>query len=67
MEDRYYDDISIAANCKREQLMKEAEEYRLRHHITFMKIAKAEKATMLEKRHKYVIDPQTTQRPTTVR
>ncbi len=58
MEEQYYDNTSIAASAKREQLMKEAEEFRLRRHIAAMKKPeKAEKGVIPEKRRGYVLLP----------
>jgi hypothetical protein len=58
MEEQYYDDISIAARSNREQLMKEAEEYRLHRHIFAMKKnGKTEKAALPETGHYYDVQP----------
>jgi hypothetical protein len=56
MEEQYYDDASIAARSKREQLMKEAEEYRLRRHIdTLQNLDKSEKKLGVVSHRKYGI------------
>ena len=63
MEKQYYDDINIAARSKREQLMKEAEEYRLHHHIFAMKKhGKGEKAAVPETDHQYEFPPKAVRR-----
>jgi hypothetical protein len=64
MEEQYYDNTSIAARSKREQLMKEAEEYRLhRHIVTMNKNGKVEKAAMPEHRRGYELPPHAAHRP----
>lgn len=64
MEEQYYDNTGIAARSKREQLMKEAEEYRLRLHIaTMKKNGKVEKATVPENRRGYELPQRAAQRP----
>ena len=52
----FYDSSSIAAQSKREQFMKEAEEYRLQRHIAALrKLEKGDKKASLEKTRKYRI------------
>ncbi len=63
MENRYYDDVSIASQAKREHFMKQAEEYRLHRHIAAMKNMKAEKVLVPEKRRKYELSPRPAHRP----
>ena len=56
MEGQYYDDAGIAAASKREQLMKEAEEYRLRRHIdAIQQLDKSEKKQDVKSQRKYGI------------
>ena len=64
MEEQYYDNTSIAASAKREQLLKEAEEHRLRRHIaTMKKHGKVEKAAIPENRRGYELPPRAAHRP----
>jgi hypothetical protein len=64
MEERYYDNSSIAARSKQEQLMKEAEEYRLRRHIiAIKKNKKLEKAALPEKSRRHAFQPHAAHRP----
>ena len=54
MEGNYYDDVSIAASYKREQLMNEAEEHRLIQHIAaIQKLDKSQKKLSVENHRKY--------------
>jgi len=58
MEEQYYGDASIAARSKREQLMKEAEEYRLHRHIAAMKkLDVGERKPIVESDRKHRILP----------
>ncbi len=64
MEEQYYDNTSIAASAKREQLMKEAEEFRLHRHIAAMKKhGKVEKAAIPENRRGYDLSTRAAHRP----
>ena len=56
-----FDSGSIAANSKRDKLLKEAEEYRLRRHIAaIQKSAKVEKMINPVNRRQYEIPSETT-------
>ena len=56
-----FDSGSIAASSKREQFLKEAEEYRFRRHIAaIQKSAKVEKAVNPENQRQYQNSPETT-------
>ncbi len=64
MEERLYDNSSIAPRSKQEQLMKEVEEYRLRRHIiAIKKNKKLEKVTTLEKSRRHAFQPHTSHYP----
>jgi hypothetical protein len=55
-----YDPSSIAASSKREQFLKEAEEYRLRRHIAAIhKSAKVEKTVIPANQRQYQNSPET--------
>jgi hypothetical protein len=65
VEEKYfYDNSSIAARCKREHLMKEAEEHRLRRHIAALqKLKKEEKTSSPDRPPKYVVPPEINPHP----
>ncbi|OGN89012.1 MAG: hypothetical protein A2Z74_05870 [Chloroflexi bacterium RBG_13_46_9] len=64
MEEQYFDNTGIVARSKREQLMREAEEYRLRRHITAMKKnEKVGKEVTPEKRRGYELQPRAAHNP----
>jgi hypothetical protein len=64
MQERFYDDAGIAAQSKREQLMKEAEEYRLRRHIAASQEMETSNQKMSPKNNrKHMIPPGATAHP----